>query len=108
MLDPFVYKSDRLRVVFGCGTVARLAEEAARRRMTRVLVRCWQGRAALGESIGARLGARHAGVCNAARPGMPSAAFDEIVAELKRVSADGFVCVGGGSPIGLAKAVAAA
>jgi maleylacetate reductase len=39
---------------------------------------------------------------------MSSAAFDEIVAELKRTGADGFVCVGGGSPIGLAKAVAAA
>jgi maleylacetate reductase len=108
MLDPFVYKSDRLRVVFGCGTVAKLAEEAERLKMMRVLVLCSQGRGALGESIGARLGASHAGVCNAARPGMPSAAFDQIVAELERTRADGFVCVGGGSPIGLAKAVAAA
>jgi maleylacetate reductase len=108
MLDPFVYKSDRLRIVFGCGTVERLGEEAERHKMTRALVLCSQGRGELAEGIGARLGARHAGVCNAARPGMPSAAFDEIVAELKRVGADGFVCVGGGSPIGLAKAVAAA
>jgi len=108
MLDPFVYKSDRLRVVFGCGAVARLGEEADRLKMTRVLVLCSQGRGALGEAVGARLGARRAGVCNAARPGMPSAAFDEIVAALERVSADGFACVGGGSPIGLGKAVAAA
>ena len=108
MLDPFVYKSDRLRVVFGRGAVARLGEEAERHKMTRVLVLCSQGRGVLGESIGARLGARHAGVCNAARPGMPSAAFDEIVAALERTGADGFVCVGGGSPIGLAKAAAAA
>ena len=108
MLDPFVYKSDRLRVVFGRGTVARLGEEAERHKMTRVLVLCSQGRGALGESIGARLGARHAGVCNAARPGMPSAAFDEIVAALERHRSGRFVCVGGGSPIGLAKAAAAA
>src|ERR1700736_639607 len=108
MLDPFVYKSDRLRVLFGRGTVARLGEEAERHKMTRALVLCSQGRGALGESIGARLGARFAGVCNAARPGMPGAAFDEVVAALERAGADGFVCVGGGSPIGLAKAVAAA
>ena len=31
MLDPFVYKSDRLRVLFGRGAVERIAEEAARR-----------------------------------------------------------------------------
>ena len=108
MLDPFVYKSDRLRVVFGRGAVAKLAEEAERHKMTRALVLCSQGRGELGESIGARLGARFAGVCNAARPGMPGAAFDEIIFELERVGADGFVCVGGGSPIGLAKAAAAA
>jgi alcohol dehydrogenase class IV len=108
MLDPFVYKSDRLRVLFGRGAVERIAEEAERLKMGRAMVLCSQGRGELGQAIGARLGARLAGVCNAARPGMPSAAFDEIVAELKRLGADGFVCVGGGSPIGLAKAVAAA
>jgi maleylacetate reductase len=107
MPDPFVYKSDRLRVVFGRGTVARLGEEAEHHKITRALVLCSQGRGDLAESIGAQLGARFAGVCNAARPGMPSAAFDEIVAELKRTGSDGFVCFGGGSPIGLAKAVAA-
>jgi maleylacetate reductase len=108
MPDPFVYKSDRLRVLFGRGTVARIGEEAERHKMTRAIVLCSQGRDALAQSIGAHLGARFAGVSPAARPGMPAAAFDEIVAELARLSADGFVCVGGGSPIGLAKAVAAA
>ena len=73
MLDPFVYKSDRLRVLFGRGTVARLGEEAGRHKMTRALVLCSQGRGELGESIAARLGARFVGVCNAARPGMPMA-----------------------------------
>jgi len=108
MPDPFVYTSDRLRVLFGRGVVARIGEEAERLKMTRALVLCSQGRGELARSVGARLGGRLVGVSNAARPGMPAAAFDEIVAELERRSADGFVCVGGGSPIGLAKAVAAA
>src|SRR5215831_3638458 len=108
MPDPFVYTSDRLRVLFGRGVVARIGEEAERLKMTRALVLCSQGRGELARSVGARLGDRLVGVSNAARPGMPAAAFDEIVAELERRSADGFLCVGGGSPIGLAKAVAAA
>jgi maleylacetate reductase len=108
MPDPFVYKSDRLRVLFGRGTAARLGEEAERHKMTRAIVLCSRGRGELAQSIGTHLGPRLVGVSPAARPGMPAAAFDEIVAELKRLAADGFVCVGGGSPIGLAKAVAAA
>ena len=85
MPDPFVYKSDRLRVLFGRGTVARIGEEAERHKMTRAIVLCSQGRGELAQSIGAHLGARLAGVSPAARPGMPAAAFDEIVAELKRL-----------------------
>src|SRR5690349_7012915 len=108
MPDPFVYTSDRLRVLFGCGTVARIATEAEHHKMGRVMLLCSRGRAELAQRIAAPLGARVVGVCDAARGGMPAAAFDEIVAELKRLAADGFVCVGGGSPIGLAKAVAAA
>jgi maleylacetate reductase len=107
MLDPFVYKSDRLRVLFGRGAIEKLADEVERLKMSRVMVLCSQGRTDFARSIAARLGQRAVDICNAARPGMPSAAFDEIVAELTRLSADGFVCVGGGSPIGLAKAVAA-
>jgi maleylacetate reductase len=108
MLDPFVYKSDPLRVLFGSGAAGRLGEEADRHKMTRVLLLCSQNRVDLARAIAAPLGARLVGVCAAARAGMPAAAFDEIVAELKRQDADGFVCVGGGSPIGLAKAAAAA
>jgi len=108
MPDPFVYTSDRLRVVFGCGTVARIAKEAEHHKMGRVMLLCSRGRAELARRVAAPLGSRVAGVCDAARGGMPAAAFDEIVGALKRLDADGFVCVGGGSPIGLAKAVAAA
>jgi len=108
MLDPFVYTSDRLRVLFGSGAIARVAAEAEHHKMTRVMLLCSGNRGGLARGIAARLGARAVGVCDAARAGMPSAAFDAIVGELKRVSADGFVCIGGGSPIGLAKAAAAA
>jgi maleylacetate reductase len=108
MLDPFVYKSDQLRVLFGRGAIERIAEEAARHKISRAMMLCSQNRGDFAQGIAERLGERVVGVSKAARPGMPSAAFDEIVADLGRLRADGFVCVGGGSPTGLAQAVAAA
>ncbi|HEY1545443.1 MAG TPA: maleylacetate reductase [Xanthobacteraceae bacterium] len=108
MPEPFVYTSDRLRVLFGCGTAARIAAEAEHHKMERVMLLCSRGRAELAQRIAAPLGARVVGTCDAARGGMPAAAFDEIVGELTRHAADGFICVGGGSPIGLAKAAGAA
>ena len=107
MLEPFVYTSDALRVLFGRGAIERIGEEAERLNLARVMLLCSPGRAALAQSIGARLGQRSMGILPAARAGMPVAAFDEIRAELRRREADGFVCIGGGSPIGLAKAIAA-
>lgn len=108
MLAPFVYKSDQIRVLFGRGAAKQLADEAERHDMARVMLLCSHGRGALAREIAAPLGPRVVGVSETVRPGMPVAAFDEIVADLKRFDADGFVCVGGGSPVGLAKAVAAA
>ena len=109
MLDPFVYKSDQLRVAVRPrhGRADRRGGGAAQDD-SRAMMLCSQNRGDLAQAVAARLGARVVGVCKAARPGMPSAAFDEIVADLGRLRADGFVCVGGGSPTGLAKAVAAA
>jgi maleylacetate reductase len=47
------------------------------------------------------------GFCETAGQSMPRAAFERIVRELKERNADGFIVIGGGSPIGLAKAAAA-
>ena len=37
---------------------------------------------------------------------MPRDAFEHIIGEMKRFNANGFIVIGGGSPIGLAKAAA--
>jgi maleylacetate reductase len=107
-MTPFTYSSDPVRIVFGAGAIRSLAAEADLHKMSRLLVLCSQNRAEYARHLTASLGDRVLGICNASAPNMPRDAFDRIVGELKRINADGFVVVGGGSPIGLAKAAAAA
>src|SRR5579864_8518867 len=106
-MTPFTYSSDPVRVVFGAGALRSLAAEADFHKMSRLLVLCSQSRADYARRLTASLGKRVVDISNASAPNMPRDAFDRIVAELKRIDADGFVVVGGGSPIGLAKAAAA-
>ncbi|MDB5578522.1 MAG: iron-containing alcohol dehydrogenase [Bradyrhizobium sp.] len=106
MLDRFVYSGPNTRVVFGNGTIADLPAEAKRAGMTRVLILCSRGRTALAGKIAASLGEACAGICDQSVPNMPREAFDAVKAQLESSKADGFIAVGGGSPIGLAKSVA--
>ena len=107
-MTPFTYSSDPIRIVFGAGALSALAAEADFHKMSRLLVLCSKNRADYARRLTASLGDRVIDICNASAPNMPRDAFDRIVAELKRIDADGFVVIGGGSPIGLGKAAAAA
>jgi maleylacetate reductase len=108
MLSNFTYHSDPVRAVFGAGAIKSLAAEIDHHKMARLLVLCSTSRADLARRLTAAVADRCVGLCNAAAPNMPREAFERIVNELKRLDADGFIVVGGGSPIGLAKAAAAA
>lgn len=103
----FTYRSDPVRIVFGAGAIGALGAEADSHKMSRLLLLCSKSRLDLARRAVAGIKDRCAGICDASEPNMPRAAFDRIVADIKRLDADGFVVVGGGSPIGLAKAVAA-
>jgi maleylacetate reductase len=107
-MTPFTFRSAPIRVVFGAGALAALAAEADFHKMSRLLVLCSQHRTDYARRLTAPLGERVVEICNASAPNMPREAFDRIVADLARINADGFVVVGGGSPVGLAKAAAAA
>ena len=107
MLDPFVYQTSKTRVVFGNGTIRDLPSEAARIGMSRILLLYSKGRIGLASSIADALGSTCVGHCDFAVPNMPREAFDAFEKKLAEHNADGFVAVGGGAPIGLAKSVAA-
>jgi alcohol dehydrogenase class IV len=107
MIAPFTYRSDPIRIVFGAGAINALAAEADSHKLSRLVVLCSKSRLDFARRATASIADRCLGFCDASEPNMPRAAFDRVLAELKRHEADGFVVVGGGSPIGLAKAAAA-
>jgi maleylacetate reductase len=108
MISGFTYRSDPIRIVFGAGAIAALRAEADVHTMSRLIVLCSASRADLARRVTASVADRCAGICDASQPNMPRAAFDRVMDDIKRFNADGFIVFGGGSPIGLAKAAAAA
>ena len=109
MPASFVHDVPAQRVVFAPGAANRLGEEVARLAWRRAFVIATAGSGArLGARIVALLGGVAAGLHAEAVIHVPRAVADAGLAAAKRAAADGLVAVGGGSAIGLAKAIALA
>lgn len=104
--DAFTYQALPMRVVFGSGRLQELPEEAARLGLGRVMVLSTPGRRDLAESAASLLTGRAAGVFAGARMHVPADVAAAARDEIRRMGADGCVAVGGGSTIGLGKAIA--
>jgi alcohol dehydrogenase class IV len=94
------------RVVFGIGAFASLEVEVERLGARRVLVLCTPRQRPLADEVAGRLGARAAGVFDQAVMHVPVATAAAARAMAVAVGADSCVAVGGGSTIGLGKALA--
>jgi maleylacetate reductase len=102
----FVYESLPGRVVFGPGSLDRLPDEVARLGAERALLVSTPGHRQLAEDAAERLGAKAAGIWDRARMHVPIENAEAARAEARRVGADACIALGGGTPIGLAKAIA--
>lgn len=105
-MEPFRYEQLAARVVFGPGSRARAAEEAAALGAQRVMLIADAGARAAGDELESELGA-----AMAVRWGEVVQHVPVDVAERARQAAtdheiDAVICVGGGSATGLAKAIA--
>ena len=105
MLD-FVHSAAATRVIFAPGSLGRIAEEAAALGIERALVLCTAGQRHLAEAAMALLGKRSAGLFDGARMHVPKALAREACLYATSLGADGLLAIGGGSTIGLAKAIA--
>jgi len=107
MSISFVHDAPAQRVVFAPGAIARIGEEVAHLGLNRVLVIATPGS---GARLGARavelIGNRAAGLHAEAVIHVPREVAQAGLAAARKAKADGVVAVGGGSAIGLAKAIA--
>jgi alcohol dehydrogenase class IV len=105
-MKPFVTQHSTARVVFGAGASRELAAELERLGARRALFVCSERARADVQAVAAELGELAAGVFAGARQHVPISVADAAVAEAVRADADCVVCYGGGSAIGLGKAIA--
>ena len=94
------------RIVFGANALATIGGELDALGARRVLVITTAGRAHLGQRVVNVLRDRCAGLLAIAAPQVPATLAVEASREARRLDADWIVAVGGGSAVGLAKAVA--
>jgi maleylacetate reductase len=104
-MEPFIYKSSTPRVVFGAGMSSRLAEEAELLAIRRALALTTPGHEGLGREMAERLGSRFAGLYAGAVMHTPVGVTDDAVRRTSDAKIDGIVAVGGGSTVGLGKAI---
>lgn len=104
--DGFTFPGIPGRVLFGSGTIARAGDEVARLGHATAFVLTTPGRAAAGAALADRLGARAGGVFAGAEMHTPVAVTERAVAAFRASGAGCVVALGGGSTIGLGKAIA--
>jgi len=105
-MDPFVYTANPSRIVFGSGALRELPAELDRLGATRALVLSTPGQRDSAERVSALLGKRSAGVHAQAVMHVPIETARAAREEARRREAQCAVALGGGSTIGLGKAIA--
>ncbi|MEZ5658034.1 MAG: maleylacetate reductase [Burkholderiaceae bacterium] len=105
-MERFTYEAAAARVVFGAGMLANLAEELDRLGMKRALVLSTPEQRELAERVSSSLGERAAGLFDGAVMHVPVEVADKAGEIADALQADCTVAIGGGSTIGLGKAIA--
>lgn len=102
----FTYTTQASRVVFGAGSMKLIQQEVETLGARRALVLCTPEQKAQAEMVSALLGPSSAGVFDGAQMHVPIENARRAREHAKAVDADCAVAIGGGSTIGLGKAIA--
>lgn len=105
-MREFVYNANPARVIFGAGSLARLPDEVERMGLRRVVVLSTREQEQSARHIADQLGPSCAAVFPGAVMHTPVSVTEQAMALVAKLAVDGIVSVGGGSTIGLGKAVA--
>ncbi|KVE88829.1 maleylacetate reductase [Burkholderia cepacia] len=102
----FIYQARPARVIFGAGSLDHLEREVLELGAQRALVLCTPEQRDLAQYIVERLGARAAGLYDRATMHVPIEIARDARAFARSCGADCAIAIGGGSTIGLGKAIA--
>lgn len=105
-MQSFVYTAQPARVIFGAGSLSRLAQEIDALGARKALVLSTPEQRDSAEKVAALLGARAAGVFDRAVMHVPIEVAREARELARQLGADCAVAIGGGSTTGLGKAIA--
>lgn len=105
-IAPFTYAANPARVIFGTGTIEQLPAETERLGLKRVLVLSTSGQEAAASALANRLGNLSAGHFAGAMMHTPIDVTERAMKIVSESHIDGVVSIGGGSTIGLGKAIA--
>ncbi|MBS0452114.1 MAG: maleylacetate reductase [Proteobacteria bacterium] len=106
MPQSFVYQALPARVVFGAGALQQLEREVDALGARRALVLCTPDQRHTAEAIAQRLGSHAAGVFDRATMHVPIEVARQAREVARERGADCAIAIGGGSTIGLGKAIA--
>lgn len=104
-MKNFIYEVEPSRVLFGAGMLQQIKEECTRLNFTNVLVISTTGHVDLAQTVANLIGGNTIVHAKAAQH-VPKNSVDNAIEVLMQMKIDGLVAIGGGSPIGLAKALA--
>jgi maleylacetate reductase len=102
----FIYQARPGRVVFGAGSLQHLEREVLALGAERALVLSTPGQRSKAEAVSDRLGSRSAGVFDRAVMHVPIEVAREARDVARELRADCAIAIGGGSTVGLGKAIA--
>lgn len=105
-MQPFLYTALPARVIFGCGSLKQVGQEVDNLGARRALVLCTPEQRGLAERVAELLGDRAAGIFDQAVMHVPIETARQAREAAVRLEADCAVAVGGGSTVGLGKAIA--
>ena len=106
MMQAFTCNLNPARIVFGQGTLAKVAEEIRGQGCARALILSTPFQEGDAQALAAQLGDLAAGVFSQAAMHTPVSVTQQAVEAYDRADADCVVALGGGSTIGLGKAIA--
>lgn len=106
MRYDFVHTAHPGRTVFAAGARSRLPQEISRLKLNKLIVVCTPEQAGLAAELTGDLGGAVAELHPHAAMHVPAQVASQAIARVRQIGADGCLAIGGGSAVGLAKAIA--